>query len=218
MTNYIKITDMGLCKPADYCESESTNSSIYGVLSYVAPEVLRGQEYTKAVDIYSYGIIMYEIISGLPPYYNVSHDENLAIKICQGLRPKFDIKVPELIVHLIKRCLDAIPSNRPTAEEIEEILRSWRDDRVKALRKQIKEAEEMNKKLPTCSIPSVNLGISCETNHEAIYTSRLLNFKNLPEPKNSHDYYKRNDNIISLESLEYLRIDKTKNINVDGKI
>jgi hypothetical protein len=40
------------------------------------------------------------------------------------------------------------------------------------------------------------LGISYETHSEAIYTSRLLNFSNLPEPKNSDDYYKQNDNII----------------------
>src|SRR4051812_10585973 len=80
------ITDVGLCKPVDYNTSEKT---IYGVLPYIAPEILRGQNYTKAADVYSFGIIMYEIISGLPPYYDLSHDENLAIKICQGLRPRF---------------------------------------------------------------------------------------------------------------------------------
>ncbi|RIA83893.1 kinase-like domain-containing protein, partial [Glomus cerebriforme] len=109
------ITDMGLCKPADYNKLENTKKSVYGVLPYIAPEILRGQNYTKAADIYSFGIVMYEVISGLPPYHDVSHDENLAIKICQGLRPNFNIKVPKLIVHLIKRCLDANPLNRPTA-------------------------------------------------------------------------------------------------------
>ena len=63
------ITDMGLCKPADYKELENTNNNnIYGVLPYMAPEILRGQNYTKAADIYSFGIIMYEVISGLPPF------------------------------------------------------------------------------------------------------------------------------------------------------
>ncbi|RIA87506.1 kinase-like domain-containing protein, partial [Glomus cerebriforme] len=58
------ITDMGLCKPADYIATENTKNSIYGVLPYIAPEILRGQNYTKAADIYSFGIIMYEVISG----------------------------------------------------------------------------------------------------------------------------------------------------------
>jgi serine/threonine protein kinase len=79
---------------------------------------LRGQNYTKASDIYSFGIIMYEVISGLPPYYDIRYDDNLAIKICQGLRPRFNINVPQLFVRLIKKCLDANPLNRPTANEI----------------------------------------------------------------------------------------------------
>ncbi|GET02618.1 kinase-like domain-containing protein [Rhizophagus clarus] len=77
------------------------------------------------LNIKLFGIIMYEIISGLPPYYNLSHDNNLAIRICQGLRPRFNIKVPHLIVHLIKRCLDADPLNRPEAKEIDEIISTW---------------------------------------------------------------------------------------------
>ncbi|RIA78880.1 kinase-like domain-containing protein, partial [Glomus cerebriforme] len=60
----VYITDMGLCKPADYNTIENTTKRVYGVLPYIAPEILRGQNYTKASDIYSFGIIMYEVISG----------------------------------------------------------------------------------------------------------------------------------------------------------
>ncbi|RIA79556.1 kinase-like domain-containing protein, partial [Glomus cerebriforme] len=55
------ITDMGLCKPVDYKVLENTKKGNYGVLPYVAPEILRGQNYTKAADVYSFGIIMYEV-------------------------------------------------------------------------------------------------------------------------------------------------------------
>src|SRR5207248_888843 len=161
---YTMITDMGLCRPADYSKLENTNKNkIYGVLPYIAPEILRGQNYTKAADVYSFGIIMYEVISGLPPYHDVSHDKNLAMKICLGFRPRFNIKVPQLIVHLIKRCLDANPLNRPTAEEIKDILRSWYicfnspNEQIE-LKKQIKEAEEINNNLSTSNtIPSTSL-------------------------------------------------------------
>ncbi|RIA87336.1 hypothetical protein C1645_878110 [Glomus cerebriforme] len=61
--------------------------------------------------------------------------------------------------------------------------------------KQIKEADEINNKLQA-NIPS---NLSYETHSEAIYTSRLLNFNNLPEPKNSDDYYNQYYNIISME-------------------
>ena len=66
-------------------------------LPYIAPEDLRGKTYTQSADIYSFGILAYEILSGLPPYHNLPHDELLALKICQGLRPKFNnVKVGKI--------------------------------------------------------------------------------------------------------------------------
>ncbi|RGB39882.1 kinase-like domain-containing protein [Rhizophagus diaphanus] len=211
LKNITCITDMGLCKPADYDVSEYTKNSIYGVLSYMAPEILRGQSYTKAADIYSFGMIMYEVISGLPPYHNMSHDNNLAIKICQGFRPRFNNKVPQLIVQLIKRCLDANPLNRPNAEKIKRLLSQWFREsselknpnvhtELTELQKQIIETEKSNNNLSISNEFSANLGASYETHSEAIYISRLLNLSNLPEPKNSNGYYEENDNIISMES------------------
>jgi serine/threonine protein kinase len=193
------ITDMGLCKPADYNPSKNAKNNVYGILPYIAPEILRGGSYTKAADIYSFGIIMYEVISGLPPYHDLSHNENLAMKICQGLRPRFIIKVPQLIVNLIKRCLDADPLDRPRAEEIEDILQNWKCKQTTELQSQIKEADEINNNLTNSRISMINLGLLYKTNPEATYTSRLLDFNNLPESKNSDDYYKQTDNIISSE-------------------
>ncbi|EXX56758.1 Cdc15p [Rhizophagus irregularis DAOM 197198w] len=114
----IGITDMGLCKPVNYEELEN---KVYGVLPYMAPEIIGGK-------IYSFGIIMYEIISETPPYPNINHDEHLAIDICEGLRPNFNIKVPQLIVHLIKRCLDVNPSNRPSAKDLSRTFHEWTTD------------------------------------------------------------------------------------------
>ncbi|RIA82838.1 kinase-like domain-containing protein [Glomus cerebriforme] len=96
------ITDLGMSKPA---YSQPEEGKIYGVLPYVAPEVLCGKKYIPESDIYSFGIIMYEVISGLSPYYNINipHDYYLAVKICQGLRPKFQIKIPQLLEDLIKQ-------------------------------------------------------------------------------------------------------------------
>src|SRR5436190_1813321 len=124
----------------DYAENGSLRNYLdtnYDKLSWkkkvddlynIASEILRGQNYTKAADVYSFGIIMYEVFSGLPPYHDVSHDKSLAMKICLGFRPRFNIKVPQLIVHLIKRCLDANPLNRPSAWEIRDLLLLWYSD------------------------------------------------------------------------------------------
>jgi len=95
------ITDLGLCKPVNEASQEE---KIFGVMPYVAPEVLQGQPYTQASDIYSFGMVAYEMLSGLPPYYDRKHDEYLGKEICRGLRPKFQIKIPQLLEDLIKRC------------------------------------------------------------------------------------------------------------------
>ncbi|POG74982.1 kinase-like domain-containing protein [Rhizophagus irregularis DAOM 181602=DAOM 197198] len=207
-----RIADMGLCKPTDCNIAGNTKNSVYGILPYIAPEILQEHNYTDIADIYSLGIIMYEFISGLPPYYNLSHDEYLAMKICQGLRPRFnDIKVPQLIVRLIKRCLDASPLKRPTAKEIKEILYKWNIEAKyhnTELYKQIKEANEFNNNLQTNDIPSTGLKLSYKTHSGAVYTSRLLNFYNLPKSKNCDDYYdEQNDDIISMKSSVSLQID-----------
>ena len=62
-------------------------NDIYGVLPYITPEVLRGEPYTKAADIYSFGIMMWEMTSGVPAFHNISHDFNLSLDICRGNIP-----------------------------------------------------------------------------------------------------------------------------------
>src|SRR6266536_860698 len=111
------ITDFGLCQPANAKPTQSDNKKIYGVLPYVAPEVLRGKEYTQASDIYGFGIIAHEICTGSPPYHDMAHEGFLAIKICQGLRPKSNYKIPQLIFDKINQCWDADPSKRPKVYE-----------------------------------------------------------------------------------------------------
>jgi serine/threonine protein kinase len=103
------IADLGLCQPANVKPSQDKNKKIFGVLPYVAPEVLRGKEYTQESDIYGFGIIAYEICTGPPPYHDIAHDNLLAISICQGLRPKSNYKIPQLILDIIKQCWNADP-------------------------------------------------------------------------------------------------------------
>src|SRR5436190_1399866 len=116
------ITDLGLCQPANEKTSQTDEKKIYGVLPYVDPEILRGREYTQASDIYGFGIISYEVCTGLPPYHDISHEEPLAVRICQGLRPKSNYKIPQLILDIIKQCWDANPLKRPKAKELEELF------------------------------------------------------------------------------------------------
>jgi len=97
------ITDLGLSKPVNEAETENT---IYGLMPYMAPEVLKEEPYTQKSDIYSLGMIMYELITDLPPYAEQAHDTNLVLMILQGIRPEFpkQVKYPQILVDLIRQC------------------------------------------------------------------------------------------------------------------
>jgi len=105
------ITDLGLCGPVD---DESSNK-IYGITSYIAPEILRKKsKNTKESDVYSIGMLMWEIFSGCPPFDDRAHDCHLILEICKGLRPPILSNMPKKYVEMMKKCWDANPSKRPT--------------------------------------------------------------------------------------------------------
>ncbi|POG67855.1 kinase-like domain-containing protein [Rhizophagus irregularis DAOM 181602=DAOM 197198] len=189
--NFTFITDLGLCRPANVIPSQDEYKKMYGVLPYVAPEVLIGKEYTQESDIYGFGIIAYEVCTGLPPYHDIAHDKILAISICNGLRPKSDYKIPQLILDIIKKCWDADPLKRPKANELYvslyDLYYDYRHNDCE-INKQSKEADKINKKFTSTSLPYNGTTLSYTTNPQAVYTSRLLDYKNLPKPKNAIEY------------------------------
>ncbi|RGB27096.1 kinase-like domain-containing protein [Rhizophagus diaphanus] len=176
------ISDLGMCQPAYNEQSAARKNGIYGVLPYIAPEVLRGYQYTKASDIYSFGVMMNEYISEETPYNNIPHNHALAINICKGFRSTIFEYTPKLLADLITKCWDAKAENRPTAKELYQKL-----NKIKYYgydsdnESQINEYNDKIKLNRTSEKRSNNI----QTHPQAIYTSRLLNFKNLPEPVNS---------------------------------
>ena len=105
----LSISDLGLCKPMEYFDSEFKKNDIYGVLPFVAPEVLRGKPYTLASDIYSFSMIMWEFTSGIPPFNDRAHDFQLCYNICKGERPEIIESTPQCYIDLMKKCWDEDP-------------------------------------------------------------------------------------------------------------
>ena len=108
------ITDLGLCGPVD----DKSSNKIYGIASYIAPEILRGNKNTKESDVYSIGMLMWEIFSGHPPFDDKAHDCHLILDICKGLRPPILSNMPKEYVEMMQRCWDVDPSKRPTIREL----------------------------------------------------------------------------------------------------
>ncbi|RHZ80164.1 hypothetical protein Glove_139g116 [Diversispora epigaea] len=189
----LNITDFGLSKLIGANPNNPEKKNIVGVLPYIAPEVLSGdEEYTKAADVYSFGIIAYEMITGFPPYPDIPHDEDLAIKICNGLRPKIPFHTPKLITRMIMRCWDARVTHRPTFNELfNEFYKYYNDyyDKDSEIKIQIKKAEEFSANQESTNTTTITTTpLNYQTHPQAIYTSRLLNYSRLPKPKNEENF------------------------------
>ncbi|GBB96290.1 hypothetical protein RclHR1_02720005 [Rhizophagus clarus] len=175
------ISDMGLCR--EVCNLDNMDETkVYGVMPYVAPEVLRGKTYTQEADIYSFGMIMYFVATKRQPFANCAHDETLALNICNGIRPEInELEVPKSYIELMKKCWNSNPDDRPKAIEIKE-----------EINKQIEEAEK-NK------INFSIIGNNKPTHSQAFYTSRLLN----PFTKNLRKYDNISNN--SVEVIDFTK-------------
>src|SRR5437588_7873841 len=108
------ITDLGLCGPVD----DESSGKIYGIIPYIAPEVLQGKKNTKQSDVYSIGMLMWEIFSGHPPFDDKAHGPGLILKICEGLRPQILPSMPDDYAQMMQKCWDTDPSKRPTIKEL----------------------------------------------------------------------------------------------------
>ncbi|KAG9302805.1 hypothetical protein G9A89_009582 [Geosiphon pyriformis] len=144
---------------------------IYGVIPYIPPEVLRGEKFTSAGDIYSYGMLLWELVTGKPPFHDYSHDNILIMAILNGARPKITFPlIPPSIAEIIKKCWHPNPKNRPTAKEVEKKLgeldyidkESENENQFKESEKYVKEMLKNDSKTTTHIHPG------------AVYTSRPL--------------------------------------------
>lgn len=112
------ISDFGL---ADFYSKEEEMEEQMGTPLFMAPEIFKGDKYGPSIDVYSFSILAYEIVTGKEPYKengNYPRHFELIKKVIDGERPTFSDDITKPMKDLISKCWNEDPDERPTFSEI----------------------------------------------------------------------------------------------------
>ncbi|XP_062701553.1 mitogen-activated protein kinase kinase kinase 7 [Aedes albopictus] len=109
----LKICDFGTVTDKS---TRMTNNK--GSAAWMAPEVFEGSTYTEKCDVFSWGIILWEVIAREQPFKNMENPYAIMWKVHQGSRPPLIEGCPKPIEQLIINCWNQEPKNRPSMQEV----------------------------------------------------------------------------------------------------
>jgi serine/threonine protein kinase len=111
-----KVCDFGIARFMGDADVEVTGR--IGTPHWMAPEMFESDHYTNKVDVYAYGILLWEILTGAVPFKG-RDAYKVAIAVTRNHeRPPLPTGIPRGIIELIKACWDPAPENRPTFAQI----------------------------------------------------------------------------------------------------
>ncbi|KAG1661344.1 hypothetical protein FOA52_005906 [Chlamydomonas sp. UWO 241] len=123
-----KVSDFGLSRVEDDGTSASFPFNSCGTAAYVAPEALTcNRKVTSSVDVYAFGILMWELFTGLRPYGNTKQQQLVEEVVMRGLRPTFPPHTPPNYKQLAQECWSGAPAQRPTFKDVLLLLNTMLD-------------------------------------------------------------------------------------------
>lgn len=119
----IKLGDFGFCKPMNNYDFSQT---MVGSPIYMAPEILKSQSYTSKVDVWSLGVVLFEMLFGRCPYEEKTIPKLIALFETQGLKiPREINQISQNTETLLRKFLVIDPIKRTTFAEAQNFLSSY---------------------------------------------------------------------------------------------
>jgi len=127
---HVVLSDFGVSRVVS---REKTMTTDIGTPEWMAPEVLDGRRYSEKADVYSFGIILWELITRELPFSDVDRFQ-ISIAVCvRKQRPKLPKNCHPVLARLVTRCWDHSPDKRPNFTEILEELTKLKETFVGAI-------------------------------------------------------------------------------------
>ena len=116
----IKLGDLGLAKEMDLTQE---TSGVRGTCRWMAPEVIKEQKRSIKSDIYSFGIVVWEVFTTAIPFEEMKGDFQVMNSVCNGKRPTIPEDCPQQLKELIEVCWQDDYHSRPDMAVICEMLK-----------------------------------------------------------------------------------------------
>ena len=120
----LRVFDFGIAAPIGEPDDDATGST-FGTPAYVAPERLDGRPAQTATDVYSVGVMLFEMFTGAPPFPEDTWDQDAPMRPRVAPRPRAVPGLPSAVARLCQRCLAHEPTERPSAREVADQLAAY---------------------------------------------------------------------------------------------